>query len=325
VLFRTVLKKLYRGSSHPATTRDWLAIIFEAPPRLLSRRSPKLDSAHFSTRPPPSYTHDVPRNITSKRTPRVSQAAYALALAAALLTFYSTHASAGAAAAPPPTPNLESFYIVTQATFRDGPAWVDHVLELRPQGDGTLVREIRVAPLSADCPHCVTVRAIERLMPGASVQQLAGKFELCAHAEDDVDGMIHASKKDEEPNSIDDSATQTIIANCGGDRRMFELPYPETLRFEALNLANAHVAKFWEIAADLEAEVFGADFSLAKLTPEQDQQAQDLGAKAVVDLKAGAYKQGFADSTCPYAECRDHSAASALQGYSGPIFACPEN
>lgn len=222
-------------------------------------------------------------------------------------------------------PDLESFYIVTQATFRDGPAWVDHILELRPQGPDVLIREIRIAPLSADCPHHVTIRAIERTMPATTVKQLAGKFELCAHAEDDVDGMIHAAKKEEEQNAIDDSATQTIVAVCGGQKRMFELPYPETLRFEALNLANAHVAKFWEIAADIEAEAFGSDFSLAKLTSAQDAQAQDLAAKIVPEIKLGRYKQGFADADCPYAECRDHSAASALQGYSGPIFTCPKN
>ena len=102
--------------------------------------------------------------------------------------------------------------------------------------------------------------------------------------------MINASKKDEEINSIDDSATQTIVAVCGGERRMYELPYPETLRFEALGLADSKVAKYWEIAADVEADAFGADFSLAKLTPAQDQQAQDLVAKFIPELKAGRYK-----------------------------------
>jgi hypothetical protein len=241
----------------------------------------------------------------------------ALARARASRTIFS----AGAVAVP----DIQSFYIVTQATFRDGPAWVDHVLELRPQGDGVLIREIRIAPLSRECPRCVTVRAIERVMPAASVKAIAGKFQLCALAEEDVDGMIHAAKKDEEPNTIDDSATQTIIANCGGEKRMYELPYPETLRFEALTLANPHVAKYWEIAADIEADAFGIEFSLGKLTPAQDAEAQGLGAKVVVELKAGRYKQGFADADCPYAECRDHSVISALQGYSGPVFSCPKN
>ena len=245
----------------------------------------------------------------------------AILIAAALLAFCSTRATVQAAAA---VPEIESFYIVTQATFRDGPAWVDHVLELRPQSGGVLIREIRIAPLSPDCPHCVTVRAIDRVMPNTTMKTIAGKFQLCVLAEEDVDGMIHAAKKDEEPSTIDDSATQTIIANCGGEKRMYELPYPETLRFEALGLANAHVAKYWEIAADIEADAFGNDFSLGKLNAAQDAEAQALGEKVVVELKAGRYKQGFADADCPYAECRDHSVKAALQGYTGPIFACPK-
>jgi hypothetical protein len=251
------------------------------------------------------------------RTPhRIQILAFAVFLG--ILAFLPLHAS-------PSNPVLESFYIVTQATFRDGPAWVDHVLELRPQGSDVVIREIRIAPLANDCPHHVTVRAIEKTAPSTTVQRVAGKFDLCAHPEDDIDGMINASKKEEEINSIDDSATQTIIAVCGGEKRMYELPYPETLRFEALELADSKVAKYWEIAADVEADAFGSDFSLAKLTPQQDHDAQDLGAKIVTELKAGRYKQGFADNNCPYAECRDHSVNSALQGYTGPIFACPKN
>jgi hypothetical protein len=264
--------------------------------------------------------HKNPNHSTSRVTPVAILAT--IAIFASLLAFFATRATVNASGGTVPT--IDAFYIVTQATFRDGPAWVDHVLELRPQSDGVLIREIRIAPLSPDCPHCVTVRAIERIMPATTVKNIAGKYQLCAVAEEDVDGMIHAAKKDEEPNTIDDSATQTIIATCSGEKRMYELPYPETLRFEALALANAHVAKYWEIAADIEAQAFGDDFSLGKLTPAQDADAQALGAKVVVELKAGRYKQGFADGNCPYAECHDHSVNSALQGYSGPIFSCPK-
>jgi hypothetical protein len=262
-------------------------------------------------------------NPTRSRWPFAAAVGTFLALAAftALLTFLATRTLAAKGNAIPP---LESFYIVTQAAFRDGPAWVDHILELRPQGADVLIREVRIAPLAPDCPHHVTLRAIEKVLPSTTVQRLAGKLELCAHAEDDVDGMIHAAKLEDAPN-IDNPSTQTIIAVCGGEKRMFELPFPETLRFEALIMANAHVAKWWEIAADLEADAFGSDFSLARLTPAEDQTAQDLGAKILTEIKSGRYKQGFADADCPYAECRDHSLNSALQGYSGPIFTCPKD
>src|ERR1700758_4293534 len=75
-----------------------------------------------------------------------------------------------------PKPALESFYVVTQATFHSGVKWVDHILELRPQGDDVLVRESRIAPLDKDCLHHVTVRAVEHVMPNTTVKKLTAKF-----------------------------------------------------------------------------------------------------------------------------------------------------
>jgi hypothetical protein len=223
----------------------------------------------------------------------------------------------------PPLP-LESFYVVTQATFHKAPKWVDHILEVRPQGDAVLVREIRIAPLDPACPHHVTVRAVERLLSDTTVKKLAIKFPLCSFEEDVVEGMINTAKRPTGAvTDADDSASQTIVARCGTQQKMFERPDEESLRFDAIHLADAHLAAFWELAATMEAHTFGSDFSLAKLTPQEDQDAQVLGAKIVPEIKSGRYDQGFADQSCPYAECPDHNANSALQGYQGPIFACP--
>ncbi|MFZ0581634.1 MAG: hypothetical protein WA690_23255 [Candidatus Acidiferrales bacterium] len=224
---------------------------------------------------------------------------------------------------PAPLP-LESFYIVTQATFHKAHKWVDHILEVRPQGDAVLVREIRIAPLDAACPHHVTVRAVERVLPDTTIKKLTVKSPLCSFEEDVVEGMINTAKRPSGAiTDSDDSASQTIVARCGTQQKMFELPDEESLRFEALQLADAHLAAFWELAATMEAHAFGTDFSLAILTPQQDQDAQNLAAKLVPEIKSGRYDPGFADQSCPYAECSDHNAASALQGYQGPIFACP--
>lgn len=219
---------------------------------------------------------------------------------------------------------LESFYVVTQAAFHKGPKWVDHILDVHSQGNAVLVREIRIAPLDAACPHHVTVRAVERILPDTTIKKLTVKFPLCSFEEDVVEGMINTAKR---PGGgitdSDDSASQTIVARCGRIQKMFELPDEESLRFDALQLADSHLTAFWELAATMEAHAFGNDFSLARLTPQQDRDAQALGAKVISEIKSGHYDQGFADQACPYAECADHNAASALQGYEGPIFACP--
>jgi hypothetical protein len=227
---------------------------------------------------------------------------------------------------PAPKPPLENFYVVTQAIFHTGPKWVDHILEVSPRGGSDVaVREIRIAPLRPDCPRHVTVRAIERVVPNTTVKKVALHFDLCGFTEDDVEGVISAAKrKTGGPASDDDSATQTIVAHCGARQRVFELPDKDSLRFDALTLADTHLAALWDMAAVVEGRIFGEDFSLAKLTPEQDRVAQDLGAKLVPEIKSGKYDQAFADNNCPYGECSDHSSASALQGYAGPIFSCPE-
>jgi hypothetical protein len=223
-----------------------------------------------------------------------------------------------------PKPPLETFYVVTQATFHAGVKWVDHILEVRPQGDDVLVREIRIAPLDKDCPHHVTVRAVERVMPNTTVKKLTFKFPICTFEEDVVEGMINVTKREGSLSVTDDTASQTIVARCGTQQKMFELPDQESLRFEALQHADKHLTDFWDLAATMEAHAFGSDFSLAKLTPEEDKQTQDLGAKLVAEMKSGRYDQGFSDQSCPYAECSAHNAASALQGYTGPIFSCPK-
>ncbi len=224
-----------------------------------------------------------------------------------------------------PKPPLENFYVVTQAIFHTDPKWVDHILEVRPEQQNVRVREIRIAPLNPACPRHVTVRAIERVIPNTTVKKAAARFDLCAFTEEDVEGVIGAAKrKTGTPASDDDSATQTIVAHCGAKQRVFELPDKDSLRFDAINLADPHLAAFWDLAAVVEAHIFGDDFSLAKLTPDQDREAQAFGAKLVPEIKSGKYDPAFADNNCPYAECPDHTAASALQGYAGPIFSCPE-
>src|SRR5271163_4280896 len=82
---------------------------------------------------------------------------------------------------PKPKPPLENFYVVTQAIFHTDPKWVDHLLEVRPQNlTNVEVREVRIAPLSPACPHHVTVRAIEHVVPDTTVKKLANHFDLCA-------------------------------------------------------------------------------------------------------------------------------------------------
>ena len=215
---------------------------------------------------------------------------------------------------------LGSFYVVTQAVSDKGTPWADKILDVRAEVGGVRVREIRIAPMNRNCAHNVTVKAAERVLPNTTVAKVAGKFKLCTYPDDDFAGVIQVAKRDYiESESVETSASHTIVAKCGTHERLYELPYPETLKFEALKRADSRITDLWDLAEDVEDRAFGGEFSFASATPEQNSERQELGAKVVPEIMSGKFDSGFPDSTCAFADCRVHNAKSALQGYSGPI------
>lgn len=215
---------------------------------------------------------------------------------------------------------LGDFYVVRQAVSNNGPGWSDTILDVRDEVGGVRVREIRIAPLNRNCAHIVTVKAVETVLPNTTAAKVAGKFRLCSYPEDDFAGVIQVAKRsDIEPDSLESAATQTIVAKCGTKEILYELPDQDLLKFEALKRADARIAALWDLKDDVEDRAFGKDFAFAKATTEQNKERQALGAKFVHEILAGKFDSGFSDSTCAFAECRDHNAKSALQGYKGPI------
>ncbi len=207
-----------------------------------------------------------------------------------------------------------------QAFSDKGPGWSDTILDVRQEVGGARVREIRIAPMSRNCAHDVTVKAVERVFPNATVTNVAGKFKLCSYPEDDFAGLIQVARRsDIEADSLETAASQTIVAKCGTQERLYELPDQEMLKFDALKLADRRITALWDLAGDVVDRAFGKDFSFSGATAEQNKERQELGAKIVPEILAGNFDSGFPDRACPYAECRDHNAKSALQGYTGPI------
>jgi TonB family protein len=215
---------------------------------------------------------------------------------------------------------LGGFYVVTQAVSDKGTPWADKILDVRAEVEGVRVREIRIAPMNRNCAHNVTVKGVERLLPNTTVAKVAGKFKLCSYPDDDFAGVIQVARRDYiEPDSIGTSASHTIVAKCETQERLYELPYPETLKFEALKMADSRITALWDLADDVEERAFGKDFSFGRATAAQNLERQELGAKFVPEIMAGKFDSGFPDSTCAFADCRVHNAKSALQGYGGVI------
>lgn len=215
---------------------------------------------------------------------------------------------------------LGGFYIVTQAVSDKGTPWADKILDVRAEVGGVRVREIRIAPMNRNCGHNVTVKAVERVLPGTTVAKVAGKFKLCSYPEDDFAGVIQVARREYiESESVETSASHTIVAKCGTQERLYELPYPETLKFEALQRADPRITALWDLADDVEERAFGKDFSFGGATAVQNKERQELGAKFVPEIMGGKFDSGFPDKTCAFADCRVHNAKSALQGYGGVI------
>ncbi len=240
---------------------------------------------------------------------------------------------------------LNAFYIVTlgitQPPGNDAtpspqqiaapPAWRDTIVDVLQDGAGIRIREIVIEPAAGPhCPaHAVIARARERALPGESIEQAAGHHHLCSMNESEVAGVIAAAMKDDVArDNSDDFGTQTIVATCGENEHLFELPWPDTLRFHALGLADSHITALWKMSREVIEHAFGdAPFGPALQdatnpqipAPPDDVSSQQLAEKLVPEIRAGRYASGFGDSHCAYASCRDHSAASALQGYVGVL------
>ena len=247
------------------------------------------------------------------------------------------------AVAPPPddatagTSDDSASPTVSAKAASASPQWRDTIVDVAQEGTGIRIREIAIEPaIGPHCPpHAVIARERDRLLPGESVDTAAGHHHLCSMNESEVAGVIGAANKDDVARAnSDDFATQTIVATCGEDEHLFELPYPDTLKWHALGLADSHISALWKLSREVVAHAFGdapflADFpgetesehraAASALSASDDFAAQQLAAQLVPEIRGKRYESGFGDSNCAYASCRDHTAASALQGYVGVL------
>lgn len=219
---------------------------------------------------------------------------------------------------PKDTAPLLQFYTVTQVPSDEAHVWVDRILDVRAAGDGVRVRFIHIAPINSQCSHVVAVKAAERVVPKTTVANVAGKFKLCSYPEDDFAGVIQVAKRNEEELEVTRPVSRTIVAKCGTEERLFELPDKGTLKFDALKLADPRITALWDMAGEVETKVFGKDFSFSG-TPDQEKTMQELGAKFAPDILAGMFDAGFPDTSCDFADCAAHNAKSAMQGYAGVV------
>jgi TonB family protein len=129
-------------------------------------------------------------------------------------------------------------------------------------------------------------------------------------------------KPGELPNvNIEDSVHFGVVAQCGKEERLLELPFPQFANLDRLKRVSPNIAALWELASALNTRAFGKDFSFYNVPESRDGEFQKLGQTLVPQLRSGIYDLGFWDNHCwtDKAGCEPHSVASILKYYKGPL------
>jgi len=171
------------------------------------------------------------------------------------------------------------------------PFWYKYVLDVRSTADGTLVRNIRIAPLDFLCGN-VTVKAAEKQLRGITPLRLVGSNNPCALT---VDTARQSIKKPRVMESIFESIRFGIVASCGGEERVFQLPFKEEVDFRSLAKEAPRVAALWDLSRRVQIAAFGNKSIFYDISEERDSELQKFGDSLVSDLLTGKYDAGFSE------------------------------
>jgi hypothetical protein len=211
---------------------------------------------------------------------------------------------------------LESFYVVTHFFSDDLPSGYEEILQVKPEGKDVCVRVIRISVANRDCGGQL-VRAAERTLPDRTVEQVTGKVDLCSYSDREVEGALkRAAPKNIE--AIFDSATQDIVARCGGKEIALSFPHPEQVDLKALQQNDPRVRELWDLSHEVRTQTFGGRFSFQSLPAEKEKELEALGTKLLPELVSGTFETGFSGYTCGNQKCEGNYHAWRLKGYVGP-------
>jgi TonB family protein len=207
---------------------------------------------------------------------------------------------------------LKSFYIVTHAFSDAAPFFYEYVLDVKSQGEDVLVRQIRLGPTSTGCPSGLTVKAADRLIKNETPKSFA-RHELCSLSAKQVASAIEHAHPPYAAGGFE-TASYSVVAMCGSQEKVFELPDPEAVNLKRLKRTNPQAASLWDMISDVYERSFGKDFSFHNTSDAQDAAFQALGAETAPAIKAGLYARGFENGS---------HLESLLDKYSGPVKETP--
>jgi len=212
---------------------------------------------------------------------------------------------------------LPALFIVLHVWSDNLSASYDELLDLTAVGKDVRVRIIR---LSLANPYCRAplVRAVERVVPGTTVEKLAGS-RPCETTPADLEAALAAAPPSV-ARAVFETASQTMVAACGREQRVLEFPWPERVDRQKLARDAPEVDALWRTYGRVQDRAFGKNFRMSDGPPARQKALEDLGDALVPDIVSGKYQAAFDGWKCsgePGDDCHGRYLAWRLRGYRG--------
>jgi hypothetical protein len=107
-----------------------------------------------------------------------------------------------------------------------------------------------------------------------------------------------------------DSFNLSIVAKCGEEERVINLPFIYAIDFDYLKRKDPQIADLWNLESRIPKSVFGESALFDNISKEQDSQLQLFGQSLIPDLQSGKYDKGFSCEGCD-----PHPTLSLLKNY----------
>jgi Gram-negative bacterial TonB protein C-terminal len=212
---------------------------------------------------------------------------------------------------------LQSFYIALHVFSDDLASGYEELLDVAASGKDVRVRLMRMSLANQYCPAPL-VRAVERVLPKTSVKALAGT-DICSNDPLGVERALDAAKP-KTISSVFEAASQTVVARCGSQERIFDFPWAQTVDRSKLTRSAPAVSALWDTYLRVSQRAFGKAFAMSLEPPARQQQFEALGNTLAGDLTSGKYQAAYSDWPCHDLldqDCRGNYLAWRLRGYAG--------
>ena len=230
-----------------------------------------------------------------------------------LTTWMLTVAAARAA----PVAGPSQLYVVSTFFSDNGALFYYRVIDVRPEGTGSLVRYIRVAPANTYCPRTIVVQAATATLPNKPPAEIVGTNNPCAVTPTDLHSALRKYKR---TIGVFESISFGIVARCGSSPVTLSLPMSQRVDLDKMKRDRPDVAGLWDLASRITAPLFGEKDIFHDRTEQDDLALQQAGKELLPELTSGKYDPGLkAAVNGNVGTWHSPNFRSLLSGYRGPV------